>query len=103
MVKYESIKITVPANQEAYDTIVSVPAGKKITLKALGRTGVTNLVSWLSIEGNRIIEVPSDFGMNQGNFVPLSQEVEGPQDIVVGGTDYSGSDHDVWFTLVYEE
>lgn len=103
MIRYKTVRLTIPANSVNKDTILTIPAGKKIKLKAFGKTLEYDCLGFIEIEADRVVELPCDFAVNQGNFVPVEMEIEGPKTIEVGGEDTGGSDHDVYMTIAYEE
>jgi len=103
MIRYKTVKLDIPANSSNKDTILTVPEGKKITLKAFGRTSEDECLSFIEIEGDRIVECPANFAINQGNFIPVEVVVEGPKTVKVGGEDTGGWDHTIYLTLAYEE
>lgn len=103
MLRYKTIKVTIPANGEAEGTILTVPNQEKVTLKGLGNDQNVTSVIFMEIEGNKFIQAYYDIDAGYGKFIPLNQEVSGPQDIKVGATDLSGSGGDIYFTLMYEE
>jgi len=96
-------KITLPANQEKVETILTVPEGKKITIRAFGKTTSPDYIAILERDGNREIEMPADLAMGYGAFIPYNREVEGPADIKVGGLNLTSSDIEISVALAYEE
>ena len=103
MIHYKTITVTVPANGEGSDVIYSVPEGKKIQLRSLGHSNISNVNMYMDIHNNRFVDVPGDFFMYMGYFIPLAGEVDGPVDISVGGKDSTGANNDITFCLVYED
>ncbi|RLC47038.1 MAG: hypothetical protein DRH57_04860 [Candidatus Cloacimonadota bacterium] len=103
MLRYKTTKLTIPANQSKKETILTLPAEKKVILKGFGRTSESDCLSFIEIEGDRIVEIPCEFAINQGNFIPLEIEVAGPKSVEVGGEDVGGYDHTIYMTLAYEE
>ncbi len=102
-VVYKSISVTLPANAEKLDTILSVPDGKTYTIRSIGKTSNANYVFALTRDGVYDIEIPGDFEMGYSNFIPYNVIVEGPAEIKVGGTNLSGSALTVDVSIMYED
>ena len=103
MIRYKTVSVTIPANGEESETILAVPAGEKITLRAIGFTNISGVQIHMDIDNNRFLDVPGDFTLGYGNFLTLSNEVEGPVNISVGGKDSTGGNEIINFSLCYEE
>ena len=103
MIKYKSIKITIPADSEASDVILSIPAGNKVTLRAMAGNLASGCVYFMEIQGNRFIRYYAENTNGYGKYVPLDMEVNGAEDIRVGAEDNGGGAEDTYMTLMYEE
>ena len=103
MLKYKTIKVTVPADGEASDVILSVASGEKVTLKGLGNNRNIGCIVFLEIEGDRFIRVPHNLDAGYGEFIPLNIEITGPENITVGAESVDSSSGDIMLTLMYEE
>lgn len=103
MIRYDTIKLTIPANGEKSGTILTIPDGKKVSIYALGKSNTSDMIVYLSIEGDKIIEAPADFYQQQGQFIAINIDMEGPQEIIVGGINSSVSSKDMYFCVAYEE
>lgn len=103
MLKYETIQVSAQANREGKGTILSIAAGKKVTLKGLGYNIYGDAIVFLEIEGNRLIRTFNAFSAGYGNFIPLNLEVQGPVNIDVGIENISTNSETKYLTIMYEE
>jgi len=103
MLRYETTKVSIPANGERKGVILTVQPGKKITLKGLANDHNVVSIVFIEIKENRLIRCYYNVTAGYGNFIPLNMEVNGPEEISVGAEDLSGSGGDINFVLMYEE
>lgn len=103
MIRYKSIQVTVPANSEKTEVILNTTETKKVNLKAFGRNEVSKMNSLLYIDGDLIIDLPSELKMTNSNFIPVNASLKGNHEVKVGGKNKEDWAQTIDLCIAYEE
>jgi len=101
--KYKRIDVTIPANGEAVDVILSVPTGATYKVSAVGRFSASNKTMIVRVNDVTIVEIPHDFDMGWGEFIPLNLELKGPATLRIGAIDHTGGETTQPYAVAYED
>jgi len=102
-IRVKTVSVTIPANGQAFETILSVPSGSTYRVLGLAREYSADYMLVLSRDGTHDIELPGNYSAGMGSYIPYNQEVEGPATLQVGGVDLAGSSQTRYFSIFWEE
>jgi len=102
-IRVKTVSVTIPANGQAYETVLTIPPGATRRVLGVAREYSADYMLVLSRNGEHDIELPGNYSAGMGSYIPYNQEIEGPATIQVGGVDLAGSAQTRYFSLFWEE